>query len=118
MSEPLDYEPSLYRVTVVVDLDDPAADGLEGAVAAALPLDLVPAMADEQAREDAATLSTDRRALDVVVLAEGGTPAEAERTGVAAVEAALRGAGLGPSTARPGQARVEDAYEPGAPAAR
>jgi hypothetical protein len=119
MSEPMGARAgrSLHRVTVVVELSEPASEGLPAAVLDAVPTDVVPAMEDPAAREGAITTSADGTALDLVLLVEGTTPDVAERTGLRAAEAAVRGAGLGEDAARLGQTRVEDAYSPGSPAA-
>ena len=110
--------PTLYRVTVVVDLASRADPDLPAAVLDAVPLDQVPAMADPLARQGAVTRSSDGTALDVVLLVEAVTMRDAERRGLAATEEALQAAGLGASSARPGHVRVEDAFDPGSPAAR
>ena len=113
MSEHPDPSPaSLQRVTVVVDLAAPADADVAALVAASLPLAELPAMSDDASREDDVRLSSDGTALEVVLLVEATTDAEAMDLAVAATERALRAADLGPDVARPGQVTVLDAYTP------
>ena len=60
--------PFLQRVVVVVDLQAPADADVARLVAQSLPLEDLPAMADDAAREDDVRLSSDGTALEVVLL--------------------------------------------------
>ncbi len=111
-------DPSLRRVTVVVDLAAALAGsvgGLESVaddVAAALPWADLPAMADEGSRTSAVVAAPDSRSLEVVLLVEAVTDEDAERDALAAVRTGLGGAGLAPEAATPSQMLVQDAYTP------